>query len=436
MDLEPRSQPPVSPEEEVLYGEVLNENEDERIFDDPNAIDAEEVLDGEAVDESATGPEIDDPTMADAELATFKSPGRKIQFTPREYPELDNKPRIRLAEIHQTPQGIVDWEDQTHTKTPANNPSGLYREAMIKTAGNATFYIRNDTLYKFTVDPTTGNPLGRLDSVTRYDHNSNPIPSVVIGEKWHKEGEAPLSEDAVENVVISLNRVTGDPKTREINPENPNVPLYKRSGEDIFAHAYDALAEAGHTDLPVPVSPTPRPVTAPSPERIRRNFHEVSGSSKGSEPKDFLKEKSVTLVDEFMDKLSRLSRAEREQVLGSCEKFQLKNHRLGKPAWTSPRQLQNRQGLPNKVLLKSVWEGRGIRIGSAVVPNSSNTIPVILCPDDGKLRCFRDPSALPESYGEGYGEMPEGAEIRIDTNIREANLPQSAQLKKILDKYA
>jgi len=357
--------------------------------------------------------------------------GEKLQFTPQSYDEFKGETRFRLAEhFRYNPNDRrtareINWENNIYTREPRNKPDGMYREALIQTESGHAYYITNNTVFKFLPSEDENEPFGAIDDIYTFDEHI-PLPNVTLGSEW-KLSESDTTSN-VTSVLISISRVTGDPDIKQ------NIGGYKKSGPDLFAVAHKAAGELDD-DTPNPIIFERKKPTTVSPETIIERFREVSGSPKGSDPENFLDKKSAELCKEFSAGLEEMDDKGWEKVIKAFTPIELRTRRIsGKPVWSTPAQLQSQEGLPNAILNKTVWKGRGIRIGTLDLPRGGSNTIVMLC-DDGKLRCLRNTTALNLSYGLGYGELPEGSSITLDTaGITTANDPASVRLQKILSK--
>jgi hypothetical protein len=141
-------------------------------------------------------------------------------------------------------------------------------------------------------------------------------------------------------------------------------------------------------------------------EGLQAELAKMSASLKGSELDRFMTDEITEICTEFLDAADQMG-------WPNAEEIQLRQHRLGRPIWRTPGKYQD-QAMPslvNSATTRKAGEWKGYHIANLQVGDEAMPARVMLC-DDGLLRCERAQPLFTKSYGEGFGQMPDGTLIQ------------------------
>jgi hypothetical protein len=137
-------------------------------------------------------------------------------------------------------------------------------------------------------------------------------------------------------------------------------------------------------------------------EGLQAELTKMSANPKGSELDRFMSDKIAEICTEFLEAANQMG-------WPNAEEIELRQHRLGRPLWRTPGKYQD-QAMPsfvNSATTRKVGNWRGYHIANLQVGDEAIPTRVMLC-DDGLLRCERTQPLFTKSYGEGFGQMPDG----------------------------
>lgn len=141
---------------------------------------------------------------------------------------------------------------------------------------------------------------------------------------------------------------------------------------------------------------------AQNAEALQELLTRISASPEGADFNEWLPEDMAATCEEFLE-------AAEEMGWPNAEEIELRQHRLGRPVWRTPGKYQDQAKgkLLNTATTRQVGSWRGYHIANLRIGDEAIPARVMLC-DDGLLRCERVQPTFTKSYGEGFGEMPDG----------------------------